>query len=67
MGEVPADPHPREQEMIVDVDYPGRGAFRIVGAMDLRNVGSIQANYHPFIPIHLPYFPGNKNTSIDTD
>ena len=66
MGEAPADPHPREREMIVDVDYPGRGAFRTVSAMGLRNVGISQANYHLFIPFHLPFLPGSKNTFATT-
>lgn len=30
-GEVLADPHLREREMIVDVDYPTRGTYRTVG------------------------------------
>ncbi|HEX6441565.1 MAG TPA: formyl-CoA transferase [Stellaceae bacterium] len=30
-GEVLADPHLREREMIVDVDYPTRGAYQTVG------------------------------------
>ena len=30
-GEVLADPHLRERDMIVEVDYPGRGAYRTVG------------------------------------
>jgi formyl-CoA transferase len=30
-GEVLADPHLREREMIVDVDYPTRGAYKTVG------------------------------------
>ncbi|MYE01404.1 MAG: hypothetical protein F4Y03_08990 [Alphaproteobacteria bacterium] len=30
-GEVLADPHLREREMIVEVDYPGRGAYQTVG------------------------------------
>jgi formyl-CoA transferase len=30
-GEVLADPHLREREMIVDIDYPTRGAYKTVG------------------------------------
>ncbi len=30
-GEVLADPHLRAREMIVDVDYPGRGVYQTVG------------------------------------
>jgi formyl-CoA transferase len=30
-GEVLADPHLRAREMIVDVDYPGRGTYQTVG------------------------------------
>ena len=30
-GEVLADPHLREREMIVDVDYPTRGMYQTVG------------------------------------
>jgi formyl-CoA transferase len=30
-GEVLADPHLKEREMIVDVDYPGRGTYQTVG------------------------------------
>ena len=30
-GEVLADPHLSERNMIVDVDYPGRGAYKTVG------------------------------------
>jgi len=30
-GEVLADPHLKEREMIVDVDYPTRGAYQTVG------------------------------------
>ena len=30
-GEVLADPHLREREMIVDIDYPTRGAYQTVG------------------------------------
>ncbi len=30
-GEVLADPHLRERDMIVEVDYPGRGAYQTVG------------------------------------
>ena len=30
-GEVLADPHLREREMIVDVDYPTRGTYQTVG------------------------------------
>ena len=30
-GEVLADPHLRERDMIVDVDYPGRGTYQTVG------------------------------------
>jgi formyl-CoA transferase len=30
-GEVLADPHLREREMIVDVDYPTRGSYQTVG------------------------------------
>ena len=31
-GEILADPHLREREMIVDLDYPTRGAFQTVGS-----------------------------------
>jgi formyl-CoA transferase len=30
-GEVLADPHLKEREMIVDVDYPTRGIYQTVG------------------------------------
>ena len=30
-GEVLADPHLRARDMIVDVDYPGRGTYQTVG------------------------------------
>jgi formyl-CoA transferase len=30
-GEVLADPHLRERDMIVDVEYPGRGTYKTVG------------------------------------
>jgi formyl-CoA transferase len=30
-GEVLADPHLKEREMIVDVDFPGRGTYQTVG------------------------------------
>ncbi len=31
-GEILADPHLREREMIVDVDYPTRGTYQTVGS-----------------------------------
>src|SRR5262249_16196778 len=30
-GEVLADPHLKEREMIVDIDYPARGMYQTVG------------------------------------
>ena len=30
-GEVLADPHLRARDMIVDIDYPGRGTYQTVG------------------------------------
>ena len=55
-GEVLADPHLRAREMIVDVDYPGRGTYQTVGC-------PIKLSASP-VTVHRPPLLGEQTEDL---
>ncbi len=51
-GEVLADPHLRAREMIVDVDYPGRGTYHTVGCPVKLSASPVTVTRPPLLGEH---------------
>jgi formyl-CoA transferase len=51
-GEVLADPHLRAREMIVDVDYPGRGRYQTVGCPIKLSASPVTVSRPPLLGEH---------------
>ena len=51
-GEVLADPHLREREMIVDVDYPTRGTYQTVGCPIKLSDSPVEVTRPPLLGEH---------------
>lgn len=51
-GEVLADPHLRAREMIVDIDYPGRGAYQTAGCPIKLSASPVAVTRPPLLGEH---------------
>ena len=51
-GEVLADPHLRAREMIVDIDYPGRGTYQTVGCPVKLSASPVAVTRPPLLGEH---------------